>query len=168
MNRKIYRHYGAEHFDPTHKLCPGYMGKPEGFYACPRKTAADWVEYCRTYSIDKDTSVCFDFRLARRAKILRIRSVEDILPYLVRDDDYEEQKKEFSILFEYDATKCCHLDMNKIKSRFDGMEVYMTNNWSEMHNTDMFYQYDVDTLVVWNLDKIIEIPKTVSKKGGGV
>lgn len=38
MASKVYRHYGASFFDPTHKLGGGHMGKPNGLWASPKKS----------------------------------------------------------------------------------------------------------------------------------
>jgi len=35
------------------------------------------------------------------------------------------------------------------------MEVYMNDNYNELHNTPIFYVWDVDSLVVWNPDMVI-------------
>ena len=60
----------------------------------------------------------------------------------------------FPILYN-DPTAGKNLDMQKIKSKYDGMEVYMDQNYVELHNSNMFNVWDVDSLVIWNLDKVI-------------
>ena len=140
-NRKIYRHYGAEHFDAEHVPEDQGTDKPLGLYACPRRTSEDWAQYCAEELQEPERAeFYFDFRLSRR---------ED-------DADYEQQRREFPSVYAHDPTWGRHLNIEKLK-RFDGMEIYMSGNWSELYHTHMFYAYDVDTLVVWNMDKVIEV-----------
>ena len=49
------------------------------------------------------------------------------------------------------------IDFEKIYQEYDGMELYMIENYSEFYNSYLFNSYDVDSLIIWNLDKIIPI-----------
>lgn len=161
MSSKVYRHYGANHFDPTHKLGGGHMGKPNGLWASPKKPHKEvytWEQWCRNedFHLEK-LNHFFDFRLKKGTKILRIHNLSDIIPYLKEREDYKEYSELFPSLVAADPTRYKKLDMEKIHTNFDGMEVYMGQNWCELHDSEMFYPWDVDSLVLWNLDRVITI-----------
>ena len=161
MASKVYRHYGASLFDPTHKLGGGHMGKPNGLWASPKKSnekSWTWKDFCEDANFRLESlNRHFDFRLKKGTRILRIHHLCDILPYLENDDDYEEYCKIFPSLIAADPTKRKKLNMKKIHANFDGMEVYMGQSWNELHNSEMFWAYDVDSLVLWNLDRVVAI-----------
>ena len=160
MSSKVYRHYGANHFDPTHKLGGGHMGKPNGLWASPKKSydrSYTWKDFCIGEEFHLESlKRYFDFRLKKGTRILRIHSISDIIPYLEKEDNYEEYSEEFPLLAK-DPTFHKKLNMEIIHKQFDGMEVYMGQNYSELHFSNMFNVWDVDSLVIWNLDRVISL-----------
>ena len=162
MRRKrTYIHYGTNYFNPNHPLGKDRSLKPSGLWASPRYSDWGWRSWCereefRIGSLDK----CFKFRLKKGTKILHINHLEDIVPYLVKTDDYERYKAIFPSLFE-DPTQGMELNSAKLKEEYDGMEVHMSDNYGELHNSYMFYTYDVDSLVLWNLDKVICVRQVI-------
>ena len=154
--KKVYVHYGASRFDKSHPLGGGCTGKPDGLWASPKYSAWGWRHWCicedyKTESLKK----CFRFRLTKDAKIFNVRRFEDILPYLSKSDDYEDALKLFPSLFKIDPLFQMELDIPKIKERFDGMEIFFDQNYSEFHDSALMDAFSVDSIVVWNLDKII-------------
>lgn len=160
MASKIYRHYGAVVFDSTHELGGGHMGKPDGLWASPKKSydcSYTWKDFCISEEFRLESlKHYFDFRLKKGTRILRIHSISDIIPYLEKKDDYDEYSREFPLLAK-DPTFHKKLNMKRIHKQFDGMEVYMGQNYSEFHYSDMFNVWDVDSLVIWNLDRVIPL-----------
>lgn len=149
--KTTYIHYGASEFDPhfskqhtgesadwMHRL-----NKPhKGLWGCRKDSEYDWKEFCedeefRTSSISKH----FCFRLAKNAKILRLKSTYDCIEYEIKTD--------CNALFGH------QLDMAKIMNEFDGMEVLNANSYRMRYG--YFYGWDVDSIVVWNLDKVIPV-----------
>lgn len=161
MASKVYRHYGASVFDPTHKLGGGHMGKPNGLWASPKKSnekSWTWKDFCESEDFRVESlNRHFDFRLKKGTRILRVHTLSDIIPYLKTTEDYQGYCELFPSLIAADPTRGKKLDMIKIHANFDGMEVYMGQNWCELHDSDMFYSWDVDSLVLWNLDRVIAI-----------
>ena len=146
--KKVYVHYGASKFDRNHPLGGGHMGKPDGFWASPKYTDWGWKNFCESANFHPERlDKCIKFRLKKGAKILNVRSVKDIEPYLIKTEYYERYNSPF------DLTLGMELDIEKLHADFDGMEVFMSRNWN-LHDTCMFYQYDVDSIVIWNLDVI--------------
>lgn len=146
-----YIHYGASEFDPhfskqhtgdeaewMHRL-----NKPHrGLWGCRKDSEYGWKEWCedeefRTSSLSKH----FCFKLAKNAKILRLKSPYDCLKYEMKPDDIASWDR--------------HLDMTKIMDEYDGMEVL--NARTETLRYRYFYGWDVDSIVVWNIDKVIPV-----------
>lgn len=137
------------------------MGKPNGLWASPKKPhkkVYTWKQWCENENFNLEKlNRFFDFRLKKGTKILRIHNLSDIIPYLKETEDYQEYSKLFPSLVAADPTRRKKLDMEKIHTNFDGMEVYMGQNWCELHDSDMFYPWDVDSLVIWNLNRVIPV-----------
>ena len=150
--KKIYIHYGSSKFDPNHKLGGGHCGKPNGLWASPRYSDWGWRAWCENEEFHTDRlNRHFKFRLQKGTRILKVKCLDDILPYLKKSDYF----RDFSPFMDCDPTFGRKLDIPKIMENYDGMEVYMSDNYGELHNSSMFYVYDVDSLVIWNLDKVI-------------
>ena len=47
------------------------------------------------------------------------------------------------------------LNREKLYRHYDGMMVWMGDNWHELHNNFLFWMWDVDSIVIWNPDVII-------------
>ena len=160
--KKIYRHYGAGKFDPTHELSTEKR-KPDGLFACPKRTAWEWVEclkadWCGTLYPGKNADSFFDFRLKKGTKILRLHNLRDIAPYLKADENYMWFKNSCPDEMEKDITLGMTVDMDKLKRHFDGIEVYLNNKTcGELTLSYMFSMYETDTLIIWNLDRVVEV-----------
>lgn len=150
--RKQYIHYGNSCFDldifNEKKANPrdnSFMNKPPyGFWASP--VGSDywtWRDWCESedYHTDRlDTS--FKFTLTKKARILTVRSREDIIPYLVENIMLSR----------------CVLDFNKIMSEYDGMELIHGNLYNAFHYNE-FYTWDADSIVIWNPYIIVPMNK---------
>lgn len=153
--KKVYIHYGASHFDPHHPLGGGHCGKPNGLWASPRYSKLGWAKWCESEEFHTERlAKHFKFRLQKGTRILKIKCIDDIIPFLMENETYKKNSVMFPVLYS-DPTAGKNLDMQKIKSKYDGMEVYMDQNYGELHNSNMFNVWDVDSLVIWNLDKVI-------------
>ena len=153
---KIYRHYGADKFDPDKTFSDLYNPvnfKPPGFWASPYDCEYGWKEFCEDQDFRTDSLEShFDFVLASDARILDIRTPSDVLPY-TKKDPYAPA---YSSLAEKvkDPTVNRSLDYCKLMNDFDGMEVHISENPTEFWWSKLFYGYDVDSLVLWNLDVV--------------
>jgi len=153
-NTRVYRHYGAEKFDPNHVYTKGCSFKPLGLYASPQNSKKFWVwknwcigeQFC-TGSLN----IWFDFRLSKDAKILKIRKLSDVKDYLIPDG-----RNTFRF-FDWDITECMKLDLKKIYRDYDAMLLIHGDNYEELHYSHLFNWWDVDSICVWNLDKVIPL-----------
>jgi len=155
-NKKIYVHYGSDFLNKDMSIEEWDSGdKPKGIWASPKNTNWGWKDWCEyEYFEVHKLKLSFEFKLKRKSRILKIRKIEDIWPYLKEIEDeslwwwpsrYEDYKYE--------------LDKKKIYNKFDGMELFMRNNYGYFHNhSHIFTTWDVDSIVIWNLD-IIELIK---------
>lgn len=149
--KTTYIHYGATEFNPHYdKQHTGHeadwmhkLNKPhKGLWGCRKGSEFGWKDFCEEDGFRTDSlSKHFCFKLAKNAKILRLKSPNDCLKYEVNPDD--------------DAFFERQLDMAKIMNEFDGMEVLNAN--LDRMRYGYFYGWDVDSIVVWNLDKVVQI-----------
>lgn len=154
--RKQYIHYGNDHFDidifNEKKANPrdnSFMNKPPyGFWASP--VGSDywtWREWCESEDWHTERlDISFEFTLTKKAKILTVRSREDIFPYLIES-----------------ITLCKKpvLDFNRIMAEYDGMEIihgHNGKNFMDLHYNE-FYSWDVDSIVIWNPYIIVPMNK---------
>ena len=154
--KQVYRHYGANNLDRTFKYkAHALRYKPSGLWSSPIQSEYyTWKEFCENEDFHVETlNRHFDFCVKENAKILEVRDIQDILPYLCNDEEYEIEYKMFQHLYSTDPTAGRHLNLSKLYSEYDGMEVFMS---PMLHHSTMFYSWDVDSLVVWNLE-IIEL-----------
>lgn len=75
---------------------------------------------------------------------MKIHKVQDIYPYL-------KERKETLLDWKW------QLDHDALKRNYDGMEVFISDCWGLFHNHPLFWSWDVDSLVIWNMDKVKEI-----------
>ena len=96
-------------------------------------------------------SVSFRFTLTDSAKILEVHKEEDILDYVITNQDSLQFRR-----YTHNLTDICdYLDTEKLYSEFDGIELFLSDNYS-MHD-GIFNSWDCDSIVVWNPDVIIPI-----------
>lgn len=154
--KKVYIHYGSSHFDPDHMLGGGHMGKPDGFWASPKYGRFRWIDFCldEHFHIER-LNKHIKFRLKKGTRILNVKCLEDIIPYLTKAERNEWELAMYRISSRKDPTRGMKLDMDKIKANYDGMEVYMCRDNGDLHRSYLFSAYDVDSLVIWNLDRIV-------------
>ena len=143
-------HYGSDTFEPRNygsmKLrCLSY-DKPTGLWASPIDSEWSWKDWCfsnnfHTERFDKS----FQFTLKDDTKILKINRPEDISDYVIVIDELS-----FSPEFPFYG-----LDLDRIYTEYDAMEVTMSDHWGDMHNHRIFYTWDCDSIVIWNREKII-------------
>ena len=160
-NTRIYRHYGADKFDPNHIYCGrGYL-KPLGLYASPQNskkflTWKDMIINISKYDEEKwrleTLNKYFDFRLSKDTRILKIRRIIDIKDYIIPDEDEDNCR-----IREWDITEGQILNLEKLYRDYDAMLVIYGNNYNELYYSTMFYEWDVDSICVWNLDKVIPL-----------
>ena len=150
---KKYIHFGSDTYDPglvTEVQKQTIRLKPDkGLWGSPVSSHFGWKDWCLDERFRLDTfDKYFMFRIDKKAKILRIHREEDILPFIIKD----ELALHFQLTSILDK-----LDRDKIYSKFDGMELYIADNWS-MHD-GMFYTWDCDSICVWNPDVILPMRK---------
>lgn len=137
---KTYIHYGASSFDVNHKLSPERYDKPAGFWASPVCTDWGWKNFCEAEDFLTETlNKSFRFQLKKGTRILKIHHPSDINPWLKETDSF------FHV----------GIDHEKLKKEYDGMEVFVSDCWGLFHNhMPIFWSWDVDSLVIWNMDKV--------------
>lgn len=79
----------------------------------------------------------------KTSKILVVNGLDDVMDYL------DIIETEFKYLPDI------RLKREELYRDFDGMMVWMSHNWNELHNNMLFNLWDVDSIVVWNPDVII-------------
>ena len=138
---ETYIHYGHKRFyktkllDSTAQFKYLRYDKPWGLWASPVNAKYGWKDWCNDegYSPNR-LKKSFKFRLKDNARILHIHSLADAKEYFVARDHA--------------------LDLKKIYTNFDGMELHLSDDWS-MKNNFVFYTWDVDSICIWNPDIII-------------
>ena len=152
---KEYIHYGHTEFnlDEVQKSVPSIKSKPDkGIWASPVDTDWGWKDWCESEDWScSDMSVSFRFILTDSAKILEVHKEEDILDYVITNQDSLQFRR-----YTHNLTDICdYLDTEKLYSEFDGIELFLSDNYS-MHD-GIFNSWDCDSIVVWNPDVIIPI-----------
>lgn len=139
-----YIHYGNDTFSreqitkTVKERNPYRTDKPAGLWASPVDTDLGWKNYCEREEYKTETlSSSFKFKLRKGARVLHIHSLEDAEEYLLVKD-----KSEYNAWYE--------LDLEKIYFNFDAMEVTMSDDWMNLHDNNVFYNWDVDSICVWN------------------
>lgn len=151
-SNKTYIHYGSDHFDrelfvPIKNRIA--WSKPKGgLWASPIDAGYSWHEWCQNEEFELDRlNVHFKFRLNPGAKILSIRSINDVkgLPRLSYGPEIP------SSIFEP-----VYLDFERLKTVFKIDAVELENVNSLYYE---FYTWDCDSIVVLNPDVIEEVMK---------
>ena len=156
---KQYIHYGASMLDKSRvsETRKGYIlkSKPDkGLWASPVNAEWGWKDWCEAEDFRMDTfSESFRFRIDKKAKILRVRCEEDILPFVIFDTD--ETINRFRGMLGCKTEISDELDLERLYRMFDGIELFLSNDYS-MHN-GIFNSWDVDSIVVWNPNVILPI-----------
>lgn len=139
--KKIFIHYGTENFSlekfedikKKRKYC---LNKPAyGLWASPVNTNWGWKDWCKSenYRIDS-FGKSFRFRLKNGSKILTVRMIRDIEPFLKREaNDPFYGRIQFS----------------EIMKKYDGLELIHGDHYMELHDGP-FYTWDCDSIVIWN------------------
>ena len=148
MNR-VYIHYGADHFDKNLFNMPkgGYYGIKNptgGLWGSPVDSNWTWKDWCEgeRYHLER-LKKSFRFTLANGSKVFHIRTANDIEKLPIAK--YPEGS--FCIGWYY--------DWDKIISKYDAVELHLSNDYALFH--DLFYSWDVDSIVVLNPDVIREM-----------
>lgn len=147
---RVYRHYGSSVFDIS-KFEPientfgiTFINKPYGgLWASPVDSGNDWYNYCLSEDFNIESlDEYFDFTLKENSKILSINEISD----LSKINEYIEIIPDFYITVRVDFESLAEAGYDAI---------YSTHN---CETDQIFYRWDVDTLLVLNPDciKVIE------------
>lgn len=136
---KAYIHYGSNLFIPEHKLSIERWDKPAGFWSSPVSSELGWKEFCEREKWKMESlGNSFMFCLKKGTKILKVHGIKDVIKYLKK----------------YDTLDVYGFDHELLKSNYDGLELFLGDSWY-LRNYPIFYGWDVDSLVLWNLDKVV-------------
>ena len=151
MEKSIYVHYGNDTFDPGQVRYAkfnkrnggnGCYRKPGGLWASPVDAWISWKEWCEGEDFHTDLlDSFFTFTLKDGAKVLDICKLEDIEGYI-------------KVIDEGKYGTHYYLDLDKIYREFDAMEIHHEGHYNELHDSDIFYAWDVDSICVWNPDMV--------------
>lgn len=144
----IYRHFGNNTIDPNHVYGKPRYDKPAGLWSSPLNGHETWKDFClyNDYETEK-IQEHFDFRLADRARILKVKCLKDAEPYIMKGIPN-------SLLSLLIMPTGYGLDHIRLKHDFDGMEVTLSR---ELRKHPVFELWDVDSLVLWNLNVIVPV-----------
>lgn len=140
---KVYIHYGNDTFIPSHVCQPQRWDKPSGLWASPISAGWGWKDFIHAEwnSMIPTLATSFCFQLKKGTKILKVKTMQDIFPYLkYRKPDFEGDR-------DYE------LDHEKLRREFDGLELFYSGKFN-FHDTRLFWSWDCDSLVLWNTAKI--------------
>ena len=139
---KIYIHYGNNIFIPSHVCQPQRWDKPSGLWASPINAGWGWKDFIQTEwnSRIPTLTTSFRFHLKKGTKILKVKTMQDILPYLKEAEDCYSPWN-------------FQLDHTKLRKEYDGMELFYSGKYN-FHDTKLFWSWDCDSLVLWNTGKI--------------
>lgn len=157
-----YIHYGANQFDRAilEKNARRNLGridwKPCGLWASPTNAQLSWKSWCEGEDWEgSDFSKHFCFELTPEAKVLHVRRMIDVVPYMAKSpyESYLPTPSAFS-----------YLDYGRLCRDYDAIELHISDNYGELHER-MFYTWDVDSICVWNPDVIaVTERRTMSEK----
>lgn len=155
----MYIHYGCDHFDfdrlnkqyleVINDFCNqnNFLNKPPiGLWASPVNCHRTWKDWCEAEDFHTDSlNKSFTFSLTDNAKVLMVRSIDDVNAYIKYGDLFSTMDMKY-------------VDFEKIMRRFDAMELCHDDNYMELHSyPGMFNSWDVDSIVVWNPRVVREI-----------
>ena len=157
----MYIHYGCDHFDfdrlnkqyleVMDNFCNqnNFLNKPPvGLWASPVTCNFSWKDWCEGEDFHTDRlDKSFTFTLTDSAKVLVVRSMDDVKEYIATMLDNKD--------FLYHTR---FVDFKKIMGHYDAMELCHDDNYMELHSyPGMFNSWDVDSIVVWNPKVVREI-----------
>ena len=153
----IFIHYGTDEFDKNHRYgkWKNSLFKPSGLWACNVLQKDNWLSWCLNERFEHtDFSKYIKFTLEDTAKILVVTKTEDIVPFVIMNKQIEKAYKEKGIKA-LSSTLDSSLNEIKLKKQYDGMMLVHGEGFYELHtNPGLFNGWDVDSIVVWNLDKV--------------
>lgn len=139
---KVYIHYGNDTFIPSHVCQPQRWDKPSGLWASPVNAGWGWKDFIHAdwESMIPTLTKSFRFHLKKGTKILKVKTMQDIFPYLKETEDCYSPWN-------------FQLDHTKLRKKYDGMELFYSGKYN-FHDTRLFWSWDCDSLVLWNTTKI--------------
>ena len=165
---KAYIHYGSDTIDKDHVYPSKWkeaIFKPSGFWGCPVDSKENWKEWCIGNQYDATNfSKSVTFALTNDARVLVVTKTEDILPYVIMDSKCSKSYSEKGINGLGSVHSGITLNRLKLEKHFDAIELIHGDKYEELHlNPGLFYSWDVDSIVVWRLDKVTELTNSASK-----
>ena len=145
-----YKHYGAKKFNYElikHQFSNNFsdpwisLWKPYGLWGCRKDQEFNWYDYCSSQNfrnIKEDDY--FYFKLRENTKVLEIHNAKDIIPYTYLNITNR-------------------LNLNKLVHDYDAIELFLFENYEELHYNDIFYSWDIDSICVWNPQVIIPLKR---------
>ena len=115
-----------------------------GLWASRKHVPYGWFQWnASNHYMDCSSYNCFEFSLKPEARILTIKSVEDLeaLPK-------HEPEKCFQLLRVFETV---YLDFNKLKEDYDAIEVFVS---SDRRLYRALYGWDCDSILIMNKDVI--------------
>ena len=154
---RTFIHYGSNVFDKN-KFQPiknekyGGIGKPfGGLWACDINTEYGWKELCKDIFPDEPsrTAECFQFQLKDNAKILHLQTPVDFDFLPIKLSEFKEERKHNPYMSELDKFRFVNWEAIR-DIGIDAIEYIRTS-----YGHDVFYSWDIDSLLVLNPDAII-------------
>lgn len=149
---KTYIHYGNDHFDinkmknliidqeKNQRL--QFVNKCAGFWASPTDSDWAWKEWCESEDYHTERlETHFTFTLKPETRVLYVESSADIEAYTKECDLLSFRR---------------YIDFDKIKKEYDALEICHDKNYCDLHDS-YFYTWDVDSILIWNPDIIVEL-----------
>ena len=155
-----FRHYGSDTFDPYRHYAsqvPGHIYfKPIGFWSSPildedKYFCFTWDLWCKREEFELESLKShFDFKLDPSAKIIWIHTKEDVEKCIGTYVNIVNSKH-FPL-----ENGWLHWNEDAIHRDYDGMMLYHGLEFDYLHREPGFFNlWDVDSLVLWHLDKVI-------------
>lgn len=141
-----YIHYGSYEFNPN-LLVPDSRwqqrpDKPFGLWASPVNSQNSWYDWCMSedFHVEK-LAICFKFVLADGARVLHVRSADDVKKYLIGPGIFYRLSWNYPRLYK----------------DFDAVELHYGNDWGLIQDCEIFWGWDVDSIVIWNPDIVVPV-----------
>ena len=146
--RAEYIHYGSDRYFPerVHEEVERFdcCYKPSGLWASRVDAYFGWKEWCEYESFNTESlNRNFKFTLKDSAKILHLHSMEDAMEILKINEIYG-------------STTFYKLDVEKLYSNYDGVELHISEDFNNFRRNNVFNMWDVDSICVWN-SEIVEV-----------
>lgn len=171
-----YIHYGSDHFDkflfkPLKNRRTFPASKPDvksGLWASPVDSKYGWKDWVIEQDFGADLQKSFKFQLKNQDKIFDVSTIEDAIDLIKR---YYLKETEFHKLYYVDsletildniasknvflASNSFLLDFEKMQNDgYTGLEIHIAKNPMFYY---LFYGWDMDSIIVWNVDEIIPV-----------